>query len=121
MESLAEAERKAASLTQERVKADSRQRLMTLVAPVDGTVQQLAVHTVGGVVTEAQVLMVVVPTDEALEVDAFLENKDIGFVRAGLLPFARLVTVWGAPASISWNFPFPDLSNVTVLQMPSSH
>ncbi len=109
MESLAEAERKAASLTQERVKADSRQRLMTLVAPVDGTVQQLAVHTVGGVVTEAQVLMVVVPTDEALEVDAFLENKDIGFVRAGqeavvkieTFPFTRYGTVAATVAHVS--------------------
>ena len=109
LESLAEAERKAASLTQERVKADSRQRLMTLVAPVDGTVQQLAVHTVGGVVTEAQALMVVVPTDEALEVDAFLENKDIGFVRAGqeavvkieTFPFTRYGTVAATVAHVS--------------------
>jgi hemolysin D len=44
-------------------------------------VQQIAVHTVGGVVTPAQALMVVVPKDDALEVEAFIENKDIGFVR----------------------------------------
>jgi len=56
---------------------------MKLVAPVDGLVQQVAVHTVGGVVTPAQALMVVVPKDDALEVEAFVENKDIGFVRDG--------------------------------------
>ena len=83
-----------------------RSRLMTLTAPVDGTVQQLAVRTVGGVVTEAQVLMVIVPKDDALEVEAFLENKDIGFVNAGqqgevkieTFPFTKYGTI---PASLT--------------------
>lgn len=56
---------------------------MKLAAPVDGTVQQLAVHTVGGVVTPAQALMIVVPRDDPLEIEAFIENKDIGFVHPG--------------------------------------
>ena len=47
------------------------------------TVQQLAIHTQGGVVTEAQPLMVIVPSDAPVEVEAMLENKDIGFVRPG--------------------------------------
>src|SRR3546814_8625690 len=56
---------------------------MQLHAPVDGTVQQLAVHTIGGVVTPAQPLLLVVPSDESLEVEATILNKDIGFVRQG--------------------------------------
>jgi hemolysin D len=56
---------------------------MQLTSPVDGTVQQLAVHTIGGVVTPAQPLMMIVPRDNPLEVEAFIENKDIGFVRPG--------------------------------------
>jgi hemolysin D len=83
LDSLNESEQKTTTFTQDLVKADSRGRLMTLTAPVDGTVQQLAVHTVGGVVTPAQALMMIVPRDKALEVEAFLENKDIGFVNAG--------------------------------------
>jgi hemolysin D len=83
LDSLNESEQKATAFAQDLVKADSRGRLMTLTAPVDGTVQQLAVHTVGGVVTPAQALMMIVPRDNALEVEAFLENKDIGFVNAG--------------------------------------
>jgi hypothetical protein len=83
LDTLNEAEQKATAFGQELVKSDTRGKLMTLTAPVDGTVQQLAVRTVGGVVTEAQVLMVIVPKDDALEVEAFLENKDIGFVNAG--------------------------------------
>jgi hemolysin D len=46
-------------------------------------VQQLTVHTVGGVVTPAQELAVVVPSDSALEVEAMISNRDIGFVHAG--------------------------------------
>jgi hemolysin D len=64
-------------------KARQRDELMQLRAPVDGTVQQLAIHTVGGVVTPAQALMAVVPNQELLEVEATVLNKDIGFVRPG--------------------------------------
>ncbi|WP_322034282.1 HlyD family type I secretion periplasmic adaptor subunit [Paraburkholderia sp. J76] len=63
-------------------KAQTRQALMSLTAPVAGTVQQLAVHTLGGVVTTAQSLMEIVP-DDALEVEARLQNRDIGFVQVG--------------------------------------
>lgn len=64
-------------------KAGQRDRRMQLRAPVSGTVQQLAVHTIGGVVTPAQPLLAVVPSEEMLEVEATVLNKDIGFVRPG--------------------------------------
>lgn len=83
LDTLHDGERKAAAVEQELRKAKQRERLLTLTAPVDGTVQQLAIHTVGGVVTPAQPLMVIVPTDDPLEVEVFVENKDVGFVRAG--------------------------------------
>ena len=80
---LAKAEQKAAGLTQDVIKADRRTELQALTAPVDGVVQQLAVHTVGGVVTPAQPLLVVVPLDSHLEIEAMVSNRDIGFVHAG--------------------------------------
>lgn len=80
---LVEAGRKVASLEQDLAKAEQRVGLQRLTAPVDGYVQQLAVHTVGGVVTSAQPLMVIVPEDSRLEVEAFIPNKDIGFVTTG--------------------------------------
>jgi hemolysin D len=80
---LAEAERKAAGLSVDLVKAEERTKLQLLTAPVDGVVQQLSVHTVGGVVTPAQQLAVVVPSDAVLEVEAMISNRDIGFVHAG--------------------------------------
>ena len=78
-----ENQRQINSLTQQLAQASDTNAKQTLYAPVDGTVQQLAVHTVGGVVTEAQVLMKLVPKDDYLEVEAVLENKDIGFVFQG--------------------------------------
>ena len=80
---LATAEAKAAGLAQDVVKASEKSRLQVLKAPVDGTVQQLAVHTVGGVVTPAQALLEVVPRDSRLEIEAMVQNRDVGFVRAG--------------------------------------
>lgn len=92
LDSLNEAEQKTATYSQELIKAELHGKLMTLTAPVDGTVQQLAVHTVGGVVTEAQQLMMVVPQDHPLEVEAFVENKDIGFVNPGQEAVVKIET-----------------------------
>jgi hemolysin D len=80
---LAKAEQKANGLAQDLIKAEQRTRLKLLSAPVDGVVQQLAIHTVGGVVTPAQTLLVVVPSDSRLEIEAMVSNRDIGFVHAG--------------------------------------
>jgi hemolysin D len=80
---LAKAEQKAGGLAQDVVKAEQRTKLQLLTAPVDGVVQQLAVHTVGGVVTPAQALAVVVPIESHLEIEAMVSNRDIGFVHTG--------------------------------------
>jgi hemolysin D len=82
-EELAKAEQKAGGLMEDIKKAEERTKLQLLTAPVEGTVQQLAVHTVGGVVTPAQVLAVVVPVDSHLEIEAMVSNRDIGFIRPG--------------------------------------
>jgi hemolysin D len=80
---LTENERKAAGLVDDLAKAERRTKLQLLTSPVDGVVQELAVHTVGGVVTPAQKLVVVVPADSGLEVEAMVSNRDIGFVHPG--------------------------------------
>lgn len=64
-------------------KAEEKHRLSTITSPIAGTVQQLAVHTVGGVVTPAQPLMLIVPEGEQMEIEAWVANKDIGFVYQG--------------------------------------
>lgn len=83
LDALTEANRLADGLMQDALRAASQSRLQVLRAPVNGTVQQLTVHTVGGVVPAAQALMSIVPSDAQLEIEAVLENKDVGFVREG--------------------------------------
>jgi len=80
---LTKAEQKTAGFAQDVIKAERKARLQILTAPIDGVVQQLAVHTIGGVVTPAQPLAVVVPRDSELEIEAMVSNRDIGFVFAG--------------------------------------
>ena len=80
---LTKAVQKANGLTQDVIKAEQKTKLQLLTAPVDGVVQQLAIHTVGGVVTPAQSLLVVVPSDSRLEIEAMVSNRDIGFVQPG--------------------------------------
>jgi hemolysin D len=106
---LAQAETKRQQLAQEQSKTQHRGRLAQLTAPVDGTVQQLAVHTEGGVVSPAQVLMVIVPKDARVQAEVVIDNKDVGFVFAGqpaqikleTFPFTRYGTVPATVRSIT--------------------
>lgn len=106
---LADAKRRCQALQQEGIKANQRTQLQRLIAPVDGVVQQLAVHTIGGVVTPAQELMVIVPRGEKVEIEAVIENKDIGFVHSGqtaevkvdAFPFTKYGTLAAELLSIS--------------------
>ncbi|RKZ79833.1 MAG: HlyD family type I secretion periplasmic adaptor subunit [Gammaproteobacteria bacterium] len=78
---LQQASRQYGSLKQEKIKATANRQARTLKAPVSGVVQQLIIHTQGGVVTPAQQLMVIVPSNNQLEVEAMVANQDIGFVK----------------------------------------
>ncbi|HPX61717.1 MAG TPA: HlyD family type I secretion periplasmic adaptor subunit [Deltaproteobacteria bacterium] len=75
--------RMASASRQDAMRADAHSRLLRLTSPVDGTVQQLDVHTIGGVVAAAKPLMQIVPRSSKVEVEAFMENKDVGFVQVG--------------------------------------
>lgn len=76
-----ESTQKVASLRDELIKASDVNAKQILYAPVSGYVQELAINTIGGVVTEAQKLMTIVPEEETLEVEVMLGNNDIGFVQ----------------------------------------
>lgn len=80
---LEENERRLAALRQELIKARQKEAQSRLHAPVAGTVQQLTVFTLGGVVTTGQQLMIIVPKGTRLEVEAMLLNRDKGFVHEG--------------------------------------
>ena len=90
-------------------KAEKRERLQHLRSPVDGVVQQLQIHTIGGVVTPAQPLMSIVPKNAPLEIEVMVLNKDKGFVEARqraeikveAFPFTKYGTIDGTVTQLS--------------------
>lgn len=83
MTSLVEAKKEYYSLTESIKKADEDARMATIVAPTSGRVYNLSVHTVGGIVTDAQPLLQIVPDDVNLQFEVYADNKDIGFIKLG--------------------------------------
>jgi hemolysin D len=81
---MTDAQRRMQAGHQEFVKASYREAYQVLTAPISGTVQHLAVNTLGGVVNATQGLMTVVPKEGGIEVEAQVLNKDIGFLRVGM-------------------------------------
>ena len=79
----AQADTRHAQLEADHIKASQRESQTKLTAPVAGIVQQLAIHSIGGVVTSAQPLMIVVPDSVTVTAEVSIANQDIGFVTAG--------------------------------------
>jgi hemolysin D len=106
---IVEAERQRNSLGEQLKQAQDFDSRQMLYAPVAGRVKDLVTNTVGGVVLEAQQLMLVVPVDEKLEVEAWLQNRDIGFVQENdravikvhTFPFTRYGTIDATVTRIS--------------------
>ena len=100
-----------AQLSFEVAKSKERQQFTEIRSPVEGTVQQLQTYTVGGVVTTAQPLMVVVPKEDSLEIEAMVSNKDIGFVKVGqnavikieAFPYTRYGYITGKVKTLSFD------------------
>ncbi len=109
LDALNQAQQQLAQDQGDETKFQQRQWQTHLTAPVGGTVQELAVHTIGGVVTPAQALLVIVPDDAGLEIEAQILNRDIGFVRPGqeaeikldAFPYTHYGTIPGKVMSIS--------------------
>jgi hemolysin D len=108
-QAMEELEARVGALRQELLKAQTISVQQSLTAPVDGVVQQLKVHTIGGVVTPAEPLMIIVPKGQSLEVEALVFNRDIGFVVEGqkatvkvdAFPFTRYGTIAGDIVTVS--------------------
>ena len=83
MKDASDADQKVGELTAQLAAASRRTEEAVLAAPIAGTVQDLAAHTVGGVVTPAQPLLTLVPDGGPVMVEATVENRDVGFVHPG--------------------------------------
>ncbi len=83
MTQLVEAKKQLNAFQEELTKATETNAQSVITAPETGRINQLAMHTVGGVVTEGQAIMMVVPEDAFLEAEVYADNKDIGFIELG--------------------------------------
>ena len=83
MTALVEAKKEYYAVSESIKKADEDSRMATIYAPTSGRVYNLNVHTLGGIVTDAQPLMQIVPEDVKLEFEVYADNKDIGFIKVG--------------------------------------
>ena len=80
---LAEIRAKSAELIEKRVAAEDQLKRIDIRAPQNGMVHQLDVHTVGGVVSAGQQIMLIVPAADKLIVEAKVQPQDIDQVRIG--------------------------------------
>jgi len=117
LDRLGDAERRADELEERLAKAKNSLEQMTLRSPIDGTVQSSSVTGLGQVVTVGQDLMRIVPEDSALELEVYMPNKDIGFIKVGqeavvkleAFPFTRYGTVSAVVVKIAADaIPEPD-------------
>jgi hemolysin D len=114
---LSEAERQADELEQKTLKAHVKTEHMTLTAPISGIVLGLTVTTKNQVLQSGEEIMRIVPDDASLEMEAYVENKDIGFVKVGQdaiikvesFPFTRFGTIDAVVTHVSLDaIPEPD-------------
>jgi len=90
LKELREIEGKQGEYVERRIAAEDQLKRIDIRAPQDGIVHQLAVHTVGGVITAGEVLMLVVPQSDALTVEAHVSPQDIDQVSVGQEAVVRL-------------------------------
>ncbi len=90
MQELREIQSKIAEYTERRVAAEDQLKRIDIRAPSDGYVHQLNVHTIGGVISPAEPVMLIVPTNDKLELEAKVLPNDIDQVRLGQKAFVKV-------------------------------
>ena len=81
---LRDAQTKIAEFVERKIAAADQLRRVDIRAPQDGIVHQLAVFTVGGVINPGEQIMLIVPQDDKLLVEAKIAPQDIDQVRVGM-------------------------------------
>jgi HlyD family secretion protein len=89
---LGEIRGKTSELLERKVAAEDQLRRVEIRSPIDGTVYQSSVHTVGGVITPGEQIMLVVPKNDALIVEAKIPPQDIDQVRMAQTAFLKFTS-----------------------------
>jgi HlyD family secretion protein len=85
-----EAQGKEAELVERGIAARDLLDRIEIRAPTSGTVNQLSIHTIGGVIKGGETIMEVVPDADDLQIEARVDPKDIDHVKTGQKAFVRL-------------------------------
>ena len=109
MEDLLAVSRERDAVKEQLLKADRRQKLVTLVAPVDAVVLDIAKLSPGSIIREAETFFTLVPLNVALEAEVSIDSLDIGYIKRGdvvnlkldAYPFQRHGTLGGKVRTIS--------------------
>ena len=118
---LADAGRQFDDYTQKTAKTGAKLAHMTIKSPASGVVLGVSVTTLGQVVSASEEIMRIVPDGTELEIEAYVENKDIGFVAAGQpaivkiesFPFTRYGVLAGTVLRVAHDaIPEPDAQTV---------
>jgi hemolysin D len=118
---LDDGERQASDYEQRLAKAVARTDHMTLKSPIAGIVQASTITNVGQVVTTGQEVMRIVPEDAALELEVYVLNRDIGFIKPGQeavvkiesFPFTRYGTLTAHVTRVASDaIPEPDANQI---------
>jgi hemolysin D len=118
---LAEAQKQADDWREKLAKAKFKSERMSLKSPIDGVVYGLSVTTIGQVVGSGEELMRIVPEEATLEIECYLANKDVGFVKPGQnavvkiesFPFTRYGTLSATVTRVASDaIPEPDASQM---------
>ncbi len=83
MEDLLTITRERDSVKEQLQKADKRHRLVTLVAPVDAVVLDIAKLSPGSIVKEAETFFTLVPLNVTLEAEVHIDSLDVGYIKLG--------------------------------------
>ncbi len=81
---LADRDKQANELEANIKEIEFKKQQQNIISPVDGYVNTMLVHTIGGVVTPAEKVISIVPADSPLSIKVSVLNKDIGFVKEGM-------------------------------------
>jgi HlyD family secretion protein len=90
MKELRDIQARSGELTERRVAAEDQLRRVDIRAPVGGFVHQMQTHTVGGVISAAEPAMLIVPSGEALQLEARVATPDYDQVSLGQHVLVRL-------------------------------
>jgi len=117
---LADAQRQVDDFEQRHIKTRLKAGRLALAAPIDGVVLGLSVTTIGQVLSSGEDVAKIVPEGASLKIEAYLANKDIGFVKkdqgavvkVDAFPFTRYGALTATVERIGFDaIPEPDARN----------